>query len=145
MPLFGIALGRFAGTRFASGTQFLGGVVLLAVAVHALREAFDDDDDAAGLAFGTLRGACAAGLAISTDELAVGFPIGAVGVALGPMLATIGAQTLLVTLGGIAIGRRIGAVVGSRAARYAGIGAALSFALVGIGLIVDTLRRSGLR
>ncbi|GAC1550468.1 MAG: hypothetical protein NVS3B16_24920 [Vulcanimicrobiaceae bacterium] len=141
MPLVGIAAGRLAGDHFAVAAQAVGGVVLLAVAVHALREAFDDDDESEGLAFSSLRAAIAAGLAISLDELAVGFPMGAVGVPVVPILAIIGVQTLLVTVGGIAIGRRVGDAFGRRAARFAGIAAGVVFGTVGVSLLVEALHR----
>lgn len=141
MPVLGIVAGRFAGARFASAAQVAGGLVLLAVAIHALREACEDDDETAALGFGSVRAACAAGLAISTDELAVGFPIGAVGVPVAPLLATIGAQTLLATLGGIALGRRVGEAFGRRAARGAGVAASVVFGAVGVSLLVEALRR----
>lgn len=141
MPLVGIVAGRVVGQRFAVAAEIAGGVVLLAVAVHALREAFDDDDEGMGLGFDSVRAALAAGFAISTDELAVGFPIGAVALPVAPLLATIGVQTLLVTVGGIALGRRVGARLGPRASRLAGIAAALGFAGVGVSLLVEALRR----
>ncbi len=141
MPLVGVVAGHVAGEHFALVAQVASGIVLLAVAVHAFREALEDEDESANLAFGTLRAALAAGLAISTDELAVGFPIGAVGVPVVPLLATIGVQTLVVTVGGIAAGRRIGKNFGRRAARCAGLGAGFAFGAVGVSLLVEAVRR----
>lgn len=137
MPLVGIAAGRFVGARFATASEIVGGLILLALAVNACRESFDDDDESAGLEFGTLRTALAAGLAISTDELAVGFPIGSVGLPVAPLIAAIAIQTAIVTVVGIALGRRFGAALGERASRLALRAAGLAFGGVGISLLVE--------
>ncbi|GAC1567762.1 MAG: hypothetical protein NVS2B3_07680 [Vulcanimicrobiaceae bacterium] len=140
MPIVGIVAGRLLGARFATVAEVLGGLVLLGVAIHAAREAFDEDETS-GLGFGSFRTALAAGFGISIDELVVGFPIGAVALPIAPLLLTIGAQTLVVTVGGIALGRRLGAASGTRTARTAGIAAALAFGALGISLLVEALHR----
>lgn len=139
MPLLGIALGRFVGYRFEALAVYLGGVIIILVGLHTLREVLAHDDDTRRFAFGTARGVLAAGLGISTDEIAIGFPLGALRLPIGAVLAAIAVQTVLVTVGGILLGRRIGVALGMRASRIAGIVAGAAFVLLGSFLIVERI------
>jgi manganese efflux pump family protein len=137
MPLVGLLLGRVAGARFATPAVVLGGVVLIAVALHLAKEALEEGDETETLSFTSLRTAALAGLGISMDELAIGFPMGTSGL---PVPATIGAisvQTFLVTYLGIAAGTRLGEAFGRRTSRIAGLVAAAAFAMLGIYLIAQ--------
>lgn len=137
MPLIGLWLGRFAGARFEAPAQVLGGLILIGVAVHIGREALEDDEEVEGLTFGTLRLAVAAGLGVSMDELAIGFPMGTSGLPIPLTLAAIGAQTFVVTFVGIAAGGVIGARSGKSAAQIASLMAALAFGVLGLYLMVE--------
>jgi len=139
MPIVGIVIGRFVGERFAMPAEVVGGLVLIAVAVHAFRESFAVRDEAAGMSFGSLRAAAIAGVGISMDELAVGFPLGAARLPIAQVLIAIGVQTFFVTAGGIMLGNRIGERLGRRASRYAGFAAAVAFCAVGLWLIAEAL------
>ena len=141
MPLVGIGLGRYLGEQVGTLAGYIGGVVVIGVGLHALREALEAHEEVREFSLGTLRGAVAAGLGISTDEIAIGFPLGALGLPVGAVLAAIGVQALLATGGGILIGRRIGAALGYRAARLAGFIAGAAFVLLGIFLIVERIIR----
>ncbi len=139
MPIVGIVVGRFAGDRFAGPAEIVGGIVLIGVGIHAFREALEDEDETEGLSFGSLRTATAAGIAISMDELAVGFPLGTAHLPVAALLIAIGLQAFIVTAGGILIGGRIGTALGRRASRYAGVVAGSAFSAVGLWLIVEAL------
>ena len=139
MPIVGIVVGRFAGDRFAGPAEIVGGIVLIGVGIHAFREAFEDKNETEGLSFGSLRTATAAGIAISMDELVVGFPLGTAHLPVAALLIAIGLQAFIVTAGGILIGGRIGAALGRRASRYAGVAAGSAFSAVGLWLIVEAL------
>ncbi len=140
MPIAGIALGRFAGDRFTVAAQIVGALVLLALGVHGIRESREDDDETAGLSFDSLRAALLAGVAISTDELAIGFPLGAARLPVGALLVAIGIQTLVVTFAGIALGGRIGSLLGRRASRLATALAGVVFIALAVMLFVEALR-----
>lgn len=137
MPLFGLFLGHAIGVRYETPAVVLGGVVLLGVAIHIAKEALEETDEAANLSFGTLRTAGIAGLAISMDELAVGFPMGASGLPVPATIASIAVQTFVVTYVGIVAGTRFGAALGRRASRLAGFVAATAFGALGIYLIAQ--------
>jgi manganese efflux pump family protein len=137
MPLIGLLLGRVAGARFTTPAVVLGGIVLIAVALHLAKETLEARDEAETLSFTSLRTAALAGLGISMDELAIGFPMGTSGL---PVPATIGAiavQTFIVTYLGIAAGTRLGEAFGRRTSRIAGLVAAAAFAMLGIYLIAQ--------
>lgn len=141
MPLAGIALGRFAGARVESLAAYAGGLILVAVGIHALREAFEHDDKAGRFSLHSLRGIAAAGLGVSTDEIAVGFPLGALGLPIGTVLAAIGFQAFVATVGGILTGRKIGRRLGEHAARLSEVVAGAAFIVLGIYLIAERVLR----
>ncbi len=140
MPLIGLILGHFIGARFETPATVAGGIVLLAVAAYILKEALESEDDTANLSFSSLRNAMLAGLGISMDELAIGFPMGTSGLPIATTITSIALQAFVVTYLGIVVGHRIGAAFGRRAVRAAGFVAAGAFALLAIYLIVQALR-----
>ncbi len=137
MPLVGLFVGRVAGARFETPSVVLGGIVLVGVAAYILKEAMEDEDEAAGLSFTSMRTAALAGFGISMDELAIGFPMGTSGLPIPQTIGAIAAQTLAVTYGGIVLGKRLGETFGRRTSRFAGIIAAVAFGLLGIYLIAQ--------
>lgn len=139
MPVFGIALARTVSVRFATAAVLAGGLLLVSVGIHAIWEAIRGGAEAERVSFDSMRSTVLAGLAISTDEIAAGFPLGVSGLPIAMVLVTIAAQTLFVTALGIGLGNRIRASVALRASRYAGIGAGIAFAAVGIWLIAERL------
>ena len=137
MPLVGLLLGYFIGARFASIAAIAGGVVLLGVAAYLFKEFLDDDDESESMSFATIRGAMLAGVGISLDELAIGFPMGTVGVPIVATLAAVAIQAFVVTFVGIAIGKKLGEAFGERAANIALLCSALCFAALGAYLIAQ--------
>jgi|ERR1700694_1820420 len=137
MPILGVVLGRFVGLRFETAAVVLGGIILIGVGIHTIREASEVEKEIKHISFGSVRASFLAGLAISTDELAIGFPMGASRLPIPTVLMAIALQAFLVTALGIAIGNRFGSGLGLRASRYASIAAGIAFALVGLWLIVE--------
>lgn len=137
MPVFGVALARIVGTRFAIAAVVVGGIILIGLGIHVIREALEGKQELEHGSFKSLRSSFLAGLAISSDELAIGFPMGASGLPIVTTLVAISVQALLITLLGITIGNRVGSGLGLRASRYVGIAAGIVFSLVGLWLIVD--------
>jgi len=138
MPVFGTVLARVVGARFETAAVLVGGLLLIAVGLHAIREAVSGEAEEAGhVSFGSLRSTLLAGVAISTDELAAGFPLGVSGLPVAMVLLVITVQTFLVTVFGVTVGNRVRAGVARGVSRYAGIAAGVVFALVGIWLIAE--------
>jgi putative Mn2+ efflux pump MntP len=133
MPLVGIAIGQGVGARFTAIAQVVGAAVLVVLGGREIREGLEspDSDESAQLRFDTLRATILAGLAISTDELAAGFPLGVSGLPIGILLATIGLQTLVITTVGISLGTRISKGFGLRASRFAMLLAGVVFVALG--------------
>ncbi|MHB8817394.1 MAG: manganese efflux pump MntP [Steroidobacteraceae bacterium] len=138
MPLFGISLGRVIGAYYERLAGVLGGVVLVALAIHVLKEALEDEDESAGLSFASIRTSALAGFAISVDEAAIGFPLGASRLPIPLTIAAIAAQAFLVTYAGTLVGARLGARIGEGAGRLAGLFASAAFGLLGAYLIAQT-------
>ena len=137
MPIFGIFVGRFIGERFSEPAEILGGLILIGIGVRAFREAMESECESERFSFVSLRAAAVAGVGISMDELAVGFPLGAARLPIGPVLLTIAVQTFLITAAGILIGSRIGSALGKVASRCAHVIAGSAFCAIGIWLIVE--------
>lgn len=139
MPVFGIALARAVSVRFVTETVVTGGIVLMGVGIHAVWEAIRGEDQAERVSFGSMRSIVLAGLAISTDEIAAGFPLGVSGLPIGAVLITIAVQTMFFTALGIGVGNHVRANVAKKASRCAGIGAGVVFAAVGVWLILERI------
>lgn len=139
MPIFGIALARIVSLRFETTAVVMGGIILIGIGAHAIREAMLGEEGREVISFSSFRASFLAGLAISTDELAIGFPLGASGLPIATVLIAIAVQTLFVTALGIALGNRVGSALGLRASRYAGVAAGIAFSAVGLWLILEVV------
>jgi manganese efflux pump family protein len=139
MPLFGIGLARLVSRRFETAAVVTGGIILVGLGIYSVREAFrgEKEKELEHISFSSLRSILPAGLAISTDELAIGFPLGASNLPIPVVLITIVCQTLLLAFLGVIAGNRVRAGLAQNASRYAGISAGIVFALVGLWLIVE--------
>jgi putative Mn2+ efflux pump MntP len=139
MPLFGIALARLVSRRFETAAVVTGGIILVGLGIHSVQDARrgEKEKELERISFSSLRSFLPAGLAISTDELAIGFPLGASNLPIPVVLITIVCQTLLLAFLGVIAGNRVRAGLAQNASRYAGISAGIVFALVGLWLIVE--------
>ena len=145
MPLFGIALARVVSLRFETAAVVTGGIILVGVGLHSIRQANRGEEEVEHISFSSLRSVLAAGLAISTDELAAGFPLGASVLPVGMVVLTIALQTLFITIIGVVVGNRARSGLALSASRYAGIAAGIVFALLGIWLIAGRVASQRLR
>jgi putative Mn2+ efflux pump MntP len=139
MPLVGIVIGRVVGLWFEIPAVFLGGLILLVVGLHTVREARHRENEVHPFALDSLRGIILAGIGISMDEIAIGFPLGALRLPVAAVLGAIAIQTFLVTMGGILIGRKINQRLGRQTSRFAGTLAGAAFLLLGSYLILECL------
>jgi putative Mn2+ efflux pump MntP len=137
MPILGVVLARIVGLRFETAAVVVGGIILIGLGFRAIQDARTHEEDVSAISFDSLRSTFLAGLAISTDELAIGFPLGASRLPIAAVLIAIAVQTLFVTAAGIVVGNRVGLALGLRASRSAGIAAGVAFSAVGLWLIVE--------
>ena len=135
MPLIGLALGAPLARAIGGAADYGAAVVLIGVGAWMCLA--DDDDagrvqdllDRRGLAL------LALGVAVSTDELAVGFSLGLTGLPVIPVIAAIAIQALAASQLGLALGARVGERWREGAERLAGV----ALAGLGVFLIVDKL------
>jgi len=137
MPLAGLLLGHGLAPALGSATRWIGATLLIACGAHGLlqaaRGATTPGRPAPGgadrvLTTGTLL---VTGLALSVDNLAVGFALGAYHVALVLAVVVIGVVSVALSLGGLELGARLGTRTGERGELLAGliliaVGAALA-------------------
>jgi len=117
MPLLGMAAGRTVAGGLGSGAPWLGGGLLAAVGVYQLiewaRGRGSPGDAAAPGSWGTGR-LLVSGLAMSIDNLVVGFALGAYHVGIVVAALVIGVVSVAMALAGLELGARIGAALGER-------------------------------
>jgi manganese efflux pump family protein len=136
MPLIGLAVGAPLARAVHSAADYLAAAALLSVGVWML---LPDDGGEQGRAerLVSARGIAviSLGLAISTDELAIGFSLGLARLPVAAVIAAIAVQALLASQIGLALGHRIGERWREAAERVAGA----ALAALAIFLIVGKL------
>lgn len=135
MPLVGILAGALLSHAFQQVAEYFGGVVLIGLGVHAMREAGELIEEAERLAFTTVRTMMLAGLAVSIDEIAVGFPLATENLPIAAVLIAIATQAFVFGYLGVSFGSNLGA----RFSRSAGKLAGFAFILLGLWLIISHL------
>ena len=117
MPVVGLLVGHSLSRSLGHVAGYAAAVLLIVVGVLAVWEAATGDNDESGEKGQVMEGRqlLLTGLSVSLDELAVGFSLGVLQVALGPALAYIAAQAFAVTFVGLALGHRWGSRLGERA------------------------------
>lgn len=143
MPVIGLVIGQHVSGALGEIAAYAAGVLLVALGGWEIHEALSGDDleasaqQVTGQATNQMarqdRSILITGLSVSLDELAVGFSLGVLGVALGPALVYIALQAFALTFAGLWLGTRVGAKMGERAELTAGIVLALLGAAVIIG------------
>lgn len=132
MPLLGLALGHGLAGLLGGATRWIGAGLLIATGAYALFQARRDQQDEAADQLGPQRlgTLLVTGLALSVDNLAVGFALGAYQVALASAAAIIGSVSIALSLIGLELGARIGAETGRRGELLGGV------ILIGVGAAV---------
>ena len=145
MPVLGLVLGHGVAGRLGASAHWLGGGVLIGVGVISLVLARRGPDHGAA---GTLRTAEApqvsagpgpwatgrvvvSAVALSVDNLAAGFALGAYRSGLAVAAAVFGAVSVVMSLFGLELGAKLGAAVGDRSeliacAMLVAVGAAMA-------------------
>ena len=144
MPAVGLLLGRPLGAAVGRWDVYVAAALLVVTGLWMLREGLAEDDERSDgdeqariRRMASAQGLALVGLALSVslDELAVGFSFGLLRIALAPALVAIALQALLLSLGGLWLGSRVGRALGERAEMLAGV----VLCLLGIALAVAHL------
>jgi manganese efflux pump family protein len=136
MPVLGLALGHSLASGLGQVAHWLGAVMLIAIGTGSLIYAWRSRGRASDRAGRDTRQwrtgrVVLSGLALSVDNLAAGFAIGAYHVSLGLAAVIFGAVSVAMSLIGLELGARIGAAAGDRSELIAGamliaVGAAMA-------------------
>ena len=119
-PIVGVLLGAPLGHAIGGTADLVAVAILIG---YGLVTVFRRDEDAAeGAGLGSARGLALLllGLSVSLDELAIGFTLGLLRVAVLPVLLAIAGQTFLVTQLGLRLGSRVPVRLRVSAGRLAG-------------------------
>jgi len=135
MPILGLLLGHSLARTLGHAAHWIGAVLLIATGVYALiqtvrtRRARDNADKAAATTEQTGQ-LLVTGLALSADNLAVGFALGTYHVNLVLAAVVIGAVSVALSLAGLELGSRLGARTGERGELLGGL------VLIGVGIAI---------
>jgi putative Mn2+ efflux pump MntP len=133
MPIVGLLLGRGAAASLGHATRWIGAGLLVLVGAYTVIQAVRGDAagpaTVTGLSMGKLL---AAGLALSIDNLAVGFALSAYQVSLPLAVAVIGAVSVSLSLLGLELGDRLGTKTADRGELLGGL------VLIAVGLALAT-------
>jgi putative Mn2+ efflux pump MntP len=149
MPIIGLLAGRGAAGALGHATRWLGAALLIATGVYSLVQALRSARDAASSGTPSepppsepppsapppsepqrLGPLLVTGLALSIDNLAVGFALGAVHVSLPVAVIVIGAVSVTLSLLGLELGHRLSTRIGGRGEILGGL------VLIGVGIAV---------
>jgi putative Mn2+ efflux pump MntP len=131
MPIAGLALGRGLAGAMGGAARWVSAGLLIATGAWAVLQAVRSDIPPGGATggYGTSR-LIVTGLALSIDNLAVGFALGAFRLSLPVAAVVIGAVSVALSLLGLELGARIGTSIGSRGEILGGL------VLIGVGAAV---------
>ena len=133
MPLIGLVIGQAVSADLGGAARWVGGGLLAAVGCYQvtewLRERNSPGDAEAPGSWGTGR-LLVSGLALSIDNLVVGFALGAYHVNIGVAALVIGVVSVAMALIGLEVGTRVGRVFGERGELAGGV------VLVAIGAVM---------
>jgi len=135
MPILGLLLGRGLAGTLGHAAHWIGAGLLIATGIYALAQAVrgagrqqgDDHPAPAGRHTGRLL---ITALALSIDNLAVGFALGAYRVNFAVAAIVIGVVSVALSLLGLELGSRIGTRTGDRGELIGGI------VLIGVGIAI---------
>lgn len=131
MPLAGLALGRGLSHALGDSARWISAGLLIATGAWTLAQAIRGGAESGVAGPGQRTGRLIlTGLALSIDNLAVGFALSAVHVPLAAAVAVIGAVSIAMSLAGLELGARIGARAGQQGEAAGGV------ILIGVGAAV---------
>jgi manganese efflux pump family protein len=130
MPLLGLLLGHGLAGTLGHAARWIGATLLIATGLYALIQAFRHHGDTTSAAAQGQGKLLVSGLALSIDNLAVGFALGTYHVALPTAAVLIGAVSVTMALAGLELGHLLGSKIGERGEALGGI------VLVGVGIAI---------
>jgi manganese efflux pump family protein len=131
MPMLGLLLGHGLAGTLGHAARWIGATLLIATGLYALIQAFrHHGGNTTSAAAQGLSKLLVSGLALSIDNLAVGFALGTYHVALLTAAILIGAVSVTMALAGLELGRLLGSKIGERGEALGGI------VLVGVGIAI---------
>lgn len=135
MPILGLLLGHSLARTLGHAAHGIGAGLLIATGVYALIQAVrsrsvDDSEDQAAKGSKHVGRLLVTGVALSIDNLAVGFALGAYHVDVLLAAVMIGAVSVALSLIGLELGSRLGANTGDRGELIGGL------VLIGVGVAI---------
>jgi putative Mn2+ efflux pump MntP len=135
MPILGLLLGHSLAATLGQAAHWIGAGLLIATGIYALAQAIrspgsqegKDKTVEAGLPLGRML---ITGLALSIDNLAVGFALGTYHVSVAVAAIVIGAVSIALSLLGLELGSRIGSRAGDSGELVGGV------VLIGVGIAI---------
>jgi putative Mn2+ efflux pump MntP len=137
MPIAGLLLGHSLADTLGQAAHWIGAGLLIVTGLYALVQAIRgpgrrDGGDQAVQADQPVTRMLITGLALSIDNLAVGFALGTYHVSLAVAAIVIGAVSVALSLLGLELGSRIGTRIGDRGELLSGA------VLIGVGIAIAT-------
>jgi putative Mn2+ efflux pump MntP len=135
MPILGLLAGRSLADTLGHAAHWVGAALLIATGIYALIQAIrspDSQENEAGRVDQRTWRLVITGVALSIDNLAVGFALGTYHVSLPLAAAVIGAVSVAMSLAGLELGARIGMCAGQRGELLGGL------VLIGVGAAIAT-------
>jgi putative Mn2+ efflux pump MntP len=120
MPLIGLLAGQRVAHALGDVSGYVGGALLIGIGAWQLLQAFRAGRSGLGPPT-SLQRLLLTALALSMDNLVVGFSLGVQGTSLVDAIVVFGAVSICLSLLGLEIGRAIGAVVETGAEYLAGL------------------------
>ena len=141
MPVLGVALGQGVAAGLGHAARWLGGATLIAIGVAGLILARRGPrgpraaGDAGARPSWRLGRVVASGLALSVDNLAAGFALGAYHTGLALAAVVFGGVSMIMSLAGLELGATLGAAAGERSELVASVMLVAVGALVAAGVL----------
>jgi putative Mn2+ efflux pump MntP len=121
MPLIGLAVGRAAATGLGNAAHHLGGGLLVAIGLYQAITSLGRRPDATMPSPNQTGRLVLSGLALSIDNLVVGFALGALDVNFLVAALTISAVSVAMSLVGLELGSRLGTTIEHDSATAGGV------------------------
>jgi putative Mn2+ efflux pump MntP len=136
MPLLGLAIGAPLGAAIGGPANVAAALVLIAIGLaQLLADEAREEQRLRQLSAARGSAALLLGLAVSIDELAVGFTLGLLGLPVIPVVLAIGLQALVLSQ----VGLRMGARLSEKRREFAEHLAGIALITVGIVLLIEHL------
>jgi manganese efflux pump family protein len=138
MPILGLVLGRGLAMTLGHAAHWIGAALLIGTGAYALiqaarsQRASDSERETTAPAGQRTGRLLVTGLALSIDNLAVGFALGTYHVDLLLTAVVIGAVSVSMSLAGLELGTRLGAKTGGQGELVGGL------VLIGVGIAIAT-------